>query len=251
MTDKDNPLVSCICVTHNSLDHLRKCIQCFQQQTYPNKELILAFSAGNIAAADLVETLQDPSIRTLVFPSTQPLTLGEKRNLAVGCSNGSYVCVWDDDDWHHENRISTCVKLLMRSDYQSCALSNVLLYDGHTREAYLSASRWGWEATLFCLKSIFENQQFQYRNLDRGEDSPVLYNLKLANLLLPIPNPQLYIYTFHGGNTIQREHWDVNLLQWATKLSPEKSSVVEAIVNSNLSLREASTKLNYFFAPLP
>ena len=245
MTAKDDPLVSCICITHNAVEYLKKSVQCFQQQTYPHRELIVAFSSDNIAAANFVATLQDTSIKTLVFPSTQPLTLGEKRNLAINYATGFYFCVWDDDDWHNVNRISACVTSLAKSNYPGCALSNLVLYDGTSREAYLSATRWGWEATLFCQKSVVENPEFKYRHLDQAEDSPLVYDLKMNNLLLAISQPELYIYIYHGKNTFRRDHWDVNLLQWATKLPPEKSLVITKIINNEISPKAAADKLQY------
>jgi len=249
MTFIQDPLVSCICVTHNNIEFLKKSIACFQHQTYQHKELIVAFSSDNMAASALVDQFQDASVKSLVFSSATPLTLGEKRNLAVRNSGGFYFCVWDDDDWHSVDRISTHVKSLVGTKYQSSILSNVFLYDGNTDEAYLSATRYGWEQTLFCQKSLFEDPAFQYENLERGEDSPLIYKLKKSNRLLTIRQPELYIYVYHGGNTFHRDHWEVNLLQWSTKLSAEQSRLVKRILRSEITMTEASQQLNHILKP--
>lgn len=242
-----DPLVSCICITHNDIRFLSRAIESFQRQTYPHKELVVAFSADNVAASDLIKKLTDSSIKTLVFEKSQALTLGEKRNLAIKFSSGFYFMVWDDDDWYHVARISTHVKSLEGSNYCSSVLSNVILYDGDASQAYLSSTRWAWEQTLFCRKSIFEDPAFRYRHLARGEDSPLVSMLKKSDLLLTISHPELYIYVYHGKNTFQRDHWEANLLQWATKLSEEQSLLIHKIVHGEMTINEGSEKLIQLF----
>lgn len=240
------PLVSCICVTHNHIDVLKKSISCFQNQTYANKELIVAFTDDNHSAAELVAGLKDPAIKPLVFPSDESITLGEKRNSAIAYASGFYCCVWDDDDWHHINRIIFHVKSLYETGYKSSALSNVILYDHNTDEAYLSATRQGWEQTLFCEKSVFENPELRYLKTERGEDSSLLFNLKKSGWLLTISKPSLYVYVYHGKNTFHRGHWEVNILPWATKFSPQKSLIIKQIVEGKLSNSGAAIELQKF-----
>jgi glycosyltransferase involved in cell wall biosynthesis len=246
MSVDTTPLVSCICVTNNRTEFLERAVACYQRQNYPNKELVVAFSAENIAASGLISKLNDSSIRALAFASASALTLGEKRNLAVEGASGFYFCVWDDDDWYHENRITAQVNALSGTQYKSSVLSNVILFDGKTNESYLSATRWAWEQTLLCERSVFGSPILRYQNLERGEDSPLVYNLKRQNLLLTVSQPELYIYVYHGENTFHRDHWEVNLLQWATKLTSEQSQVIQKIITSKSPV-ESSYELNHVF----
>lgn len=227
------PLVSCICLTHHSVDLLRRSINCFLEQTYPSKELIVAFVENNTSAADLVAQLNNSSIRAVIFSSEKKITLGEKRNLAISYANGYYICNWDDDDWHDQKRIETQVHHLTNTKYKASTLSKIILYDGTSSDAYLSATRWGWEQTLLCEKSLFDNAEWQYQSLDRGEDSPLIYKLKQQDLLVSIPSPELYIYVYHSNNVFHRNHWEVNLLPWAEKLPEDRAAVVRALLCSN------------------
>ena len=222
----DQPLVSCICLTHNSIDLLQRSIRCFRDQTYRNKELIVSFSADNTTAAGLLDRLRDPAIRPLIYSPGQKMTLGEKRNAAIGDARGHYICNWDDDDWHHMKRIETQVKYLLGTKYKASILSKLILYDGVSGDSYISATRWGWEQTLVCEKSTFDDPDWQYQHLDRGEDSPLIYKLKQNDLLVSIPSPHLYIYVYHSQNVFHREHWEVNLLPWAEKMTPDRAAVV-------------------------
>lgn len=230
----DQPLVSCICITHNSVDFLRRSVRCFQHQTYPDRELILAFSSDNHPAAEFLKQINDPLIKPLIFPASQSITLGEKRNMAIEYSSGAYWCVWDDDDWHNTHRIAHYIKALSGTSFKSAALSSVLLFDQTTNEAYVSGMRYAWEQTLICERTLFQNPDLRYIKAARGEDSSLVANLKKNNFLLTISNPALYIYVYHGKNTFHRGHWEVNILPWARKLLPQQSCLVHLVLQGQL-----------------
>jgi glycosyltransferase involved in cell wall biosynthesis len=227
---ESQPLVSCICLTHNSVDLLQRALRCFQKQTYGSKELIVAFTDDNKSAAGLINRLGDASVRPLVYSSETNMTLGEKRNAAIQHASGQYICNWDDDDWHHIERIEIQAKALFETENKASILSQLILYDGVSGDSYISATRWGWEQTLFCEKSLFDNPDWKYQHADRGEDSPLIYKLKQSNLLVSIPRPDLYVYVYHSRNVFHREHWDVNLLPWAEKLSSDRAAVVREML---------------------
>jgi glycosyltransferase involved in cell wall biosynthesis len=227
-----SPLVSCICVTHHHVEVLKRAILCFQHQTYPNKELILGITSANIAAISLLEQLNDPRIKTAIFPSSSRFTLGQKRNWVIENSEGFYFCVWDDDDWYNDTRIEFQVHSLEGTTCKSSVLSSLILFDSENNIAYLSATRWAWEQTLLCERSVLEVPALRYADLERGEDSVLIYNLKKNDLLLTVINPSLYIYVYHGQNTWHRKHWDDNLIRWATQLTEDQSDSIKKILLS-------------------
>jgi glycosyltransferase involved in cell wall biosynthesis len=229
----DDPIVSCICLTHNTIELLERSVNCFLDQTYPNKELIVAFTADNKKAAGLVSRIARPNIKAVKFSAERKMTLGEKRNLAIRYAEGNYCCNWDDDDWHDRKRIETQLEYLSGTKYKASVLSRIILYDGASGDSYLSATRWGWEQTLLCEKALLEKEDWQYQPLDRGEDSPLIYKLKQHDLLVSIPLPELYIYVYHSNNVFHRNHWEVNLLPWAEKLPTDRAAVVRALVSGD------------------
>ena len=227
----DRPLVSCICLTHNKIELLERSVNCFLEQTYPNKELIVAFTEDNKNAAGLVDRIARRDIKAITISTERKMTLGEKRNLAIRHANGYYCCNWDDDDWHDKKRIETQLDYLSGTKYKASILSKIILYDGVSGDLYLSATRWGWEQTLLCEKTVLEKEDWQYQHLDRGEDSPLIYKLKQHDLLVSISMPELYIYVYHSNNVFHRNHWEVNLLPWAEKLPKDRADVVRALVS--------------------
>jgi hypothetical protein len=126
-------------------------------------------------------------------------------------------------------------------------LSSLILYDTERHEAYLSATRWAWEQTLLCERSVFNNPSLRYATLERGEDSVLVYNLKKNDLLFTAFNPALYVYVYHGKNTWPRKHWEENLIRWATKLSNEQSRVVQQILEGKSDNRNAAHELEKLF----
>lgn len=212
---------------------LRRSIRCFQEQTYQNKELVISFTSDNKDAIALLEELKDSRIKPVLIPENTKFTLGEKRNWAIDHSSGFYFCVWDDDDWYSSNRLECQVRSLEGTPFKSAVFSSVILFDSDTNEAYRSATRWAWEQTLLCERTVFKSPSLRYPALDKGEDSVLIYNLKKDNLLLTTHHSALYIYVYHGQNTWHRQHWDDNFIRWATKLTAFQSAAVYKILHDN------------------
>ena len=143
----------------------------------------------------LIEVHADPAI-----------SLGSKRNLVLRLAKGDYICVWDDDDWYDNNRLSYQLEFAKFMKKPASALISTFLYDHHTHKGYIAHPREdGWEPTLLCQKSAFG----LYSNLNKREDTPVLKKLFSENKLAVMDEPLLYIYNIHtaNGNTCSSEHF--------------------------------------------
>jgi glycosyltransferase involved in cell wall biosynthesis len=249
MPSNNLPLVSCLCISHNSVELLSRSVSCFLHQTYPNKELVVVYTQDNIKTAAYLNTLSNPLIKKIEIPEST-YTLGEKRNLAISECNGFYFCVWDDDDWYSNNRIEFQVQRLTDTQFKCDVLSQLLIFDSLKNEAYISAKRWAWEQTMLCEKSVSKEPALRYANIDRGEDSVFVFNLRENNLLLTISNPSLYIYVYHGDNTWHRKHWEDNIIRWGTKLSEEQSLSVKKILSAEYDNSKASEILEEIVLPI-
>jgi glycosyltransferase involved in cell wall biosynthesis len=242
MSNNSLPLVSCICISHNSVKLLKRSIECFLHQTYLNKEIVVVYTNDNLETAAYLNGLNNQLIKPIEI-AADTLTLGEKRNLAIKESKGFYFCVWDDDDWYSNKRIEYHVQQLLNTQFKCSVLSRLLIYDSLKSEAYISAKRWAWEQTLLCERSVSEKTELRYANVERGEDSVFVFKLRENNLLLTISNPTLYIYVYHGDNTWHRKHWEDNIIRWATKLSAEQSGLVEKILKGEYANGEGTDLL--------
>ena len=96
------PLVSCLMPTYNRRSFVARAIRYYQQQDYPDRELII-LDDGEDRVADLVPD-DDPTVRYLRL--AERATIGRKRQLACEHAAGEVMMQWDDDDWFGPTRIS-------------------------------------------------------------------------------------------------------------------------------------------------
>jgi len=232
------PLISCLCVTENRVPFLSKAVSLFFGQSYPNKELLIVFPSDDLDTSRFLETCDHPVI-PVPFENHPPLSLGAKRNMAIAKSGGKYFCVWDDDDWHHPERLMVQFNALLNSKAKSSVLSRIFLYDQVTGKSYLSGKRQAWEGTLLCEKAVISSS-LMYADLEKAEDSALLAALLKHNLEAAIDTPELYIYIYHGHNTWHRQHWEKNIVGWGTALPDDLPNVIEHIVQGETTLFASS-----------
>jgi glycosyltransferase involved in cell wall biosynthesis len=217
------PLVSCLCVTRNRVDMLRRAISCFLSQTYPNRELLIVYEEDDSETRDFVAQLNGPMIRAIEVETSPKLSLGALRNISVESSRGYYVAQWDDDDWYAPTRLSEQIETIHQSKRHGCVLARWLMYDALSNKTYLSASRC-WEGSLVAQRSAVP----KYPELAKGEDTVVIEKMIADGKLAALDSPQIYVYTVHGTNTWDRAHWESNLRPYAKLLSEEEHFVIKS-----------------------
>lgn len=234
------PLISCLCVSHNSIKQLQHAVDCFEAQTYPNKELMVLYESDNAAVRQFAEQYPSGQVYFLEVPAEPKLTLGELRNISVDKCNGEYFCQWDDDDWYASNRLQVQMEALRQSCKPACMLLYWLMYDCVNKVAYLSPFRL-WEGSILCKKSII-TPLCNYASLEKGEDTILLGHLLDNSIIYPIINPTVYIYVFHGNNTWDHGHFNVYYKR-GKQLSEEASRLVGDIVDGQYSVAESTALL--------
>src|SRR5205807_629877 len=86
------PRISCICPTANRGAFLAQSIHYFEEQDYPNKELII-IEDGDEMNGELCQK------HTYHFIPGRH-SIGGKRNLGGEIATGTIFCHWDDDDYY-------------------------------------------------------------------------------------------------------------------------------------------------------
>jgi glycosyltransferase involved in cell wall biosynthesis len=246
------PLVSCLCVTKNEIEIVKRAIDCYQAQSYPNKELIILKQGADPAMEKFILELGDSSIVFRTLPPHPILTLGELRNFSVELSKGDYFCSWDDDDWQHVNRLEIQLNGTLKNFHPSSALTNLLVFDQTTEQAYFSPIGI-WEGTIMCKRELFE-KGIRYPTATKGEDTAFMHLLLNGSRIFPVVSSTLYLYIYHGKNTWSLDHFRDFLFR--QKLSPDVSALISNIIWDRLDVRHASAlldnslvlhELNYFY----
>ena len=187
------PLVSVVLSTRNRREMFAQAMRCFQNQTYPNRELIVA-DASDEPIEDLCLGVE--SVRYLrMDPAT---SWGACLNAAIETSGGTIVQRIDDDDYYHPRFLERSVSALSGRDdrtivawccfYVLLAGSELLRHSGHGWAAgsTLAFHRATWERTRFREERVAEDYFFL-------KDSEAVVSGVCA--------PELFVLVRHGSNS--------------------------------------------------
>ena len=195
------PLISCICITAHRPEMLYRAIVSFDQQDYPNKELVISYPEADQITKDLVgRFIDETDIAIIEIERNNSHSIGRARNNAIENCNGDYVCIWDDDDLYFPSRITEQYNSIVRYNhaYEGAVLLHILLYHRFNQSAYVSYPSY-WSCTLLCNKKHLITHPCA--DSDQFECMPVINYLAASNLLLAIDSqPHLYTFMFHGLN---------------------------------------------------
>ena len=145
----------------------------------------------------------DSSITFIEINSSNDLSLGFKRNLSVNFAKGKYICIWDDDDIYHRNRLHNQLNFLRFTKKYAVTLASLTILNETTGKKYRTIHRsTGWEGSLMCKR---EKMGF-FASLGRKEDTPVLEYLKRMTFLTIMDDPDLYCYCVHSDNISGDDH---------------------------------------------
>lgn len=188
-------LISALMITGKSeerYDLACMAVDCFRDQTWDNKELIVINTSPSAPWFDGVENIREFK--------TDEKPLGELRNLSYEKAEGDYFIQWDDDDYHAPNRMEWQYKH-HEEDHLSL-LERQVRYDIIKHKGTVFSFNSGIEGTMFHGPT-----DFSYPDMDKGEDSEFCNQFRDDDKVNVQNNPaSLYIRIFHGGNTWDRDH---------------------------------------------
>lgn len=245
------PLITCVCVTKNRFDLLKKSINCYINQTYQNKNLVILSQSNkdcNKKIENHIKELNRSDIQFVVAPEF--LSLGAMRNTSVELATGEIICQWDDDDLYHPERLITQFKILA-SDSRNIAsvYCDFLKYFDHVKKMYWCD--WSNEPKFthkfLCGSVMFKKTAFHMYRLfypESGsqshveEDLNVLEKLSYKGNIAPVFAGHQYVYVFHCKNTYDLRHHELTLdTTWGKKILSkkellEKKDLIEATINA-------------------
>ncbi len=182
-------------------------LDCYLQQTYQHKELIIVDDAGSPS----FET--PPDIEGVkYFRLNQRLTVGAKRNICVSRAEGEVICHWDSDDWNHPERLSDQIARLGTHDVTG--YNSMRFTDGQRWWQYTAASPdYAVGTSLMYRRSYWEKSPFPDEMV--GEDARFIVPARNAGKIICVDAGAYMYATNHAGNTDQRRQLnDPNCLQW-------------------------------------
>ncbi len=216
------PKISCLLVTaKNRFQFLRKSIQCYLDQTYPNKELVIVNEGPTSyqkEIEDYVLKINRLDIRLIWLNGDY--SLGSLRNISMGVADGEYFCQWDDDDFCLPNRLMCqYIYLTKFPDAKTCFLADQLQYFFNSQELYWNDwKRYGSgnlfeysliPGTILSKNEIGVKYPSDGKHCKAGEDSVFANRLIEKNsksIILMQGMGLMHVYTHHGVNVYDLEH---------------------------------------------
>lgn len=191
------PLISCLCPTKNDPSMVEKAVECFNNQTYPNKELILVSDEKN-PHLEILETFVSDNIK--LFKAPHGSVMGKLRNISLDNSNGEYIATWDDDDISFKDRLTEQYNSIVQSGKEVCYLTNALLKNNITNEIGLSKKGLCADCTMLAFKGSFPRYDDE-ATWPVIEDLPIRKYYSKNNQVTWLNKPHLYLYNIHKSNT--------------------------------------------------
>lgn len=245
------PKISCLTVTLNRLVLLKEAINCFRDQTYPDKELVIVSNGTERykeAIRRYIDSLDDSDIHFIALPE-EGYTLGSLRNIAVDAAGGEIICQWDDDDLYHPERLRVQFEYMVENDARACLMTDYLQYFREEREMFwvnwTNRTQNPRHHLLPGTLLMYKDARFRYPETGpsaiRGEDDALIdqmySTIKVASMT---GAGYLYVYTYHGANTFSRDHH--------SRLAIQSASSLEFIQSHYKPLIQA---LQYYRLPMP
>jgi glycosyltransferase involved in cell wall biosynthesis len=207
---------------------LEETIQCFIDQDYENKELIVLNDQEGVTFK-----IEDcPTNIHIYNHSTRFTSLGEKRNYIKTLANGDYFCVWDDDDIYTPIRVSKSVELFEENKYVDIVKSKYAFMSINNKNYKVVTNLFHSQACI--SKEYMDKTQYPHKSV--GEDMEFERGAKVES----IDTEALLFYVYRwGGNSIhhlsgildEKKSWDMAF----TKAS-EDGLKGEIILNPHLEM---------------
>jgi len=214
------PKITCMMVTNDGrMNTLKTSLRCFQDQTYPNKELLIVTDASDACKKQILDITEGMSDVRYAFLNGK-YTLGALRNIGVGLSFGDLFVQWDDDDFCSPERLLVQYSYLAKHPKaRLCFLGDQLHYYFPTRQLFWN--HWevhsgGWKKYGLIPGTIMAyTKDFIYRYpasgeyCGAGEDSIMTSHICDTNsksVVILKGVGYFHVYSFHGENVWDVEH---------------------------------------------
>jgi glycosyltransferase involved in cell wall biosynthesis len=195
------------------LAFFKRSVAAYCAQTHLGAELLIVLDQGDGATRSAmlahVASLGRSDIR-LDEPASKH-SLGALRNRSVERAGGDVLCQWDDDDFHHPQRIERQLAALVAAKAKSVHLGEAMQYFPETRTLYCTQWRAtpakGLPGTVMWKRSAPIRYPESGADAQHGEDSAVSLQLQEHGGYHVLAGAShLYVYVSHGANTWGDDH---------------------------------------------
>jgi len=219
----DYPLISAIMLIGKlGKKHVQQAIECFKQQSYPYKELIIVNNAPNQFEASNFELDAQRDIFLIDTPTYLPA--GAAKNHGLSAANGQIIAQFDCDAWHHPKRLEAQAATLANNDLHAIVLAKAMQFSYYSKKAsYLSNQQSLIPNTIMFIRP----KGIDYPNDEKSEEIGLLNRLKKGGYKISGMNvPNLYCKFIYANEEVSELQND--------GLTDEEFEGIKAIVTSDM-----------------
>jgi GT2 family glycosyltransferase len=208
-TAADDPFVSIITNSFNSVRHLTECIKSAVTQDYQNWEHIIVDCGSTDGSVDLVNSLAHDRLRLI---RTEFCGVADGRRIGISHARGTLLAVLDSDDVWRADRLSRQVEILRKRPEAVAVGCGIIKVD----QARSTSKAYGYpesdienllevginplpHSTVLMRREAYARAGGYSSDLEKCEDYELLLRLRRFGPLLSISDP-LVQYVSHPGS---------------------------------------------------
>lgn len=178
-------------------------VQCFLNQIYPAKELII------------LDDAHEPSFKAppvdCFYTTSESRDIGAKRNHCCRMAKGEIILHFDSDDWVSPDRIADQVQRLEESGKQVTGYHSLLFYGEQLAEdmryqKYIGSVNYAVGVSLAYTKQWWLKHPFpEKKPKNAGEDNDMVFAARNAKELITADGDKFIVARIHEGNTAPKQ----------------------------------------------
>jgi len=160
---KNKNLITVLINSYNGENTIYQTIKSALAQTYKNYEILIIDDASNDNTINLIKKFNNKKIR--LYRNHKNIGLGKSRILAQSKIRGEYVCILDQDDIWHKNKIKGQLKLFLKDKKVGLVATGYKLIDENNKVISLENKYYDMKNFINYLsfKNIFAHSTIMYK----------------------------------------------------------------------------------------
>jgi len=156
-------LITVLINSYNGEKTIYQTIKSALAQTYKNYEILIIDDASSDNTVNLIKQFKNKKIR--LYRNKKNIGLGKSRVLAQSKIRGEYVCILDQDDIWHKNKIKSQLELFLNNKKVGLVATGYKLIDENSKIISLENTYYDKKNFINYLsfKNIFAHSTIMYR----------------------------------------------------------------------------------------
>lgn len=111
------PFVSVIVPCYNAAEHINRCLEAFERQTFSDFNVLFIDDASSDNTVEVIETFaQKHTVAIKVLKNEKNAGPGFSRNRGIAEADGEYIAFCDSDDWYDDGYLFRMVEAAKEND---------------------------------------------------------------------------------------------------------------------------------------